>query len=205
MSRHSPTNASIFTQHSSPPGIIQIHLRCRIIMQIKHIATRIMIAATRRVYQTGRIISFGPLRYFRSLELSPCLIKRNPGSDAWIRIQTIHDFFPLFPITSFRFSRTFQFCPVKIFPVLPFRITVSAWHILPYDNPQLVAIGIPSGRFYFDMLANHIKAEVFRLPDVINQSFIGRCGIKTIGPPSLIQRTKLEQRFIIQLQTNYSI
>ena len=50
-------------------------------MQIEHIATSIMITATRRIHQTGRIIPLRPLGDFRCFKLSPCFIKRNPNAN----------------------------------------------------------------------------------------------------------------------------
>lgn len=66
---HYPTDTTILSQNISSLGIIQIHFGSRIIMQVKHIATSIMVTSTCRIYQTGRIIFFSPFCNFRSLEL----------------------------------------------------------------------------------------------------------------------------------------
>ena len=136
-------------------------------VQVKHITTRIMVTTTCRIHQTGRIILLCPFSYFYRFKLSPSLVERHPGTNTRIRIQTIYDFLPFFAIITFRFSRTLHFRTIKILTHLPLWIAVTTRHILPYNNSKLVTIGIPTGRLNFDMLANHIKAKIFRLLDVI--------------------------------------
>ena len=155
---HYPTDTTVLSQNIRSLGIIQIHFGSRIIMQVKHIATSIMVTSTCRIYQTGRIIFFSPFCNFRSLELPPCLIERNPCSDTWIRIQAIHNFFPFFTVTSLRNRRTLFFRTFKIFAVLPLRITITARHILPHNNSQLITMSIPTGRFHFNMFTYHIES-----------------------------------------------
>ena len=134
MSLYYPANTSIFTQYCRSLCIIQIQFRSRIVMQIQHIPTSVMVTSTGRIDQTGRVILFGPLHYFRSFKLSPSFIKWNPCANARIRVQCIHDFLPFLPVTSFRFRTSLHFSALKIFPVLPFRVTVTAGHILPYND-----------------------------------------------------------------------
>ena len=43
-------------------------------------------------------------------------------------------------IIGFGFGGAFQFCSVEIAAVLPFRITVTARHILPYADTQTVTM-----------------------------------------------------------------
>ena len=170
-------------------------------MQVKHITTSIMITATCWIHQTGRIILFCPFSSFNGLKLSPSLIKWHPGTNARIRIQTVHYFFPFFAIISFWFGWTLHFRTIKVLPVLPLRVAVTTRHVLPHNNSKLVAICIPTGRLYFNMFTDHIITKIFCLLNVIQQSFIRRSRIQTVRPPTLIKRAKLEQRFIIQFQT----
>ena len=95
----------------------------------------------------------------------------------YCRIKTINDFFPFFSIVSFRFGRTRQFCSFKILPILPFRIFITTWHILPYNNAHLITISIPTSRFYFYMFPYHIKAKILRFFNIIAQRLICRCRI----------------------------
>lgn len=171
-------------------------------MQVEHIAARIMVTATGRIHQTGRVVLLGPFSYFHRLELSPSLVERHPGTDARIRVQAIHNLFPLLAVIAFGLGGTLSFRTVEILAHLPFRIAVAARHILPYNHSQLVAIGIPTGRLHFDVLADHIETEILRLLNVIQQGLVRRSRVQAVGPPTLVERTELEQCFIVQLQTH---
>ena len=48
------------------------------------------------------------------------------------------------------------------------------------------------------MLSNHIESHLLGLHDIKLKSIVGRRGIKSIWPPSLIKRSELEQDFIIE-------
>ena len=161
-------------------------------MQIEHIATSIMITATRRIHQTGRIIPLRPLGDFRCFKLPPCFIKRHPCTDTGIRIQTIHDLFPFFAVTSLRLCRTLILRTIKISAILPFGTTITTRHVLPYDNAQTVTMGVPACRLHLDVFTDHIITEILGFLNVIQQSLIGRRRIQTIRPPALIEGTKLE-------------
>ncbi len=60
---------------------------------------------------------------------------------------------------------------------------------------------VPTCRFYLDVLTNHVETEVLSLLNIITQSLISRCGIKTVRPPALVERTELEERLVVQFQT----
>ena len=59
---------------------------------------------------------------------------------------------------------------------------------------------VPTCRFHLDMLANHIETEIFRLLYIIQQSLVCGSCIQSVGPPTLVQRSKLEQSLVIQFQ-----
>ena len=48
------------------------------------------------------------------------------------------------------------------------------------------------------MLAGHVEAELLGDFDVVAQGFIGRRGVKAIGPEALVERADLEQRFAVE-------
>ena len=127
-------DTSIFTQYGSTSRIVKEHVRARIVVKIENIATSIVITTTGRIHQAARIVFFSPCYDFRSLELSPCFIERNPYGDTRIRIQTVDDFFPLFAVVSFRSSRTNHFRTVEIIACLPLWARTTVRHILPYDQ-----------------------------------------------------------------------
>ena len=66
-------------------------------------------------------------------------------------------------------------------------------------------MSVPACRFYFDVLTYYVVAEVLRLLQVINQCFVCRCGIQTVRPPPLVERTELEIVFVVQLQASDAI
>ena len=64
---------------------------------------------------------------------------------------------------------------------------------------------IPTCRFHLHVFTDHVKSEVFGFLNIINQRFVCRSCIQSVGPPSLIERTELEHIFIVQLQTYNSV
>ena len=60
---------------------------------------------------------------------------------------------------------------------------------------------VPARRFDLHVLADHIVTQLLGLYDVERQRLVRRSGIESVGPPALIQRTELEQRFVVQFQT----
>ena len=74
----------------------------------------------------------------------------------------------------------------------------DARHVLPYEKTVEVAIVIPPCRFKLDMLADHIESHLLGLDDVKQKSLVRRCSIKSVWPPSLIERSELEQRLVVE-------
>ena len=88
---------------------------------------------------------------------------------------------------------------------LPLGVAVTARHILPHDDSLAVAIGVPRSRLHLDVLANHVEAPLFCLVDVENHCLIARCRVETIGPPALVERTKLEEVLVVELHAHNAI
>ena len=65
------------------------------------------------------------------------------------------------------------------------------------NDTQTVTMCVPTCRFHLDMLANHIETEIFRLLYIIQQSLVCGSCIQSVGPPTLVQRSKLEQSLVI--------
>lgn len=57
----------------------------------------------------------------------------------------------------------------------------AAYHILPYQHSQPVAVIVPALRLYFDMLSEHIEAKILHGPDVINKCFVAGGGVQAVG------------------------
>ena len=48
------------------------------------------------------------------------------------------------------------------------------------------------------MLTDHIESEILGLLDVILQCFVGRSGVKSVRPPTLVKRSELEESLTVQ-------
>ena len=77
----------------------------------------------------------------------------------------------------------------------------STWHILPYQNSNFIAMIIPAFGFHFNMFPYHIKPPFFSFFYIPTQGFVSRCCVNTIGPVSLIERSHLENKFIVECQS----
>ena len=74
----------------------------------------------------------------------------------------------------------------------------DARHVLPYHDSMKVAVVVPACRLKLDVLADHVEAHLLGLDDVPLKSLVGRCRIKTVRPPALVERTEVEQRLVVQ-------
>ncbi len=74
----------------------------------------------------------------------------------------------------------------------------AARHILPHEHSQLVAVIVVAGWLDFDVLAQHVEACLAQPADFPLHGFIGGWRVQAVRPPSLIQRTMLEDRPAVQ-------
>ncbi len=173
-------------------------------MKVKHISTSIEIAATGRIYKTRRIIGFSPGCDLRGLELSPCLIERDPHGYTRIRVQTVHDLLPFLAILRFTLRSTVFFNAVEIPTILPLGICIAARHILPYDDTIAIAVCVPGSRFDLYVLTDHVKAPILCFVNIVDQCFMRWSCIEAVRPPALIERAELEQILVVELQAHYT-
>src|ERR1051325_8768268 len=75
---------------------------------------------------------------------------------------------------------------------------MAAWHVLPDEQPQLVAPIIPAVRLHLHMLTCHVETKLLRNLNIVTKSLIGRSGVKAIRPESLVERTDHEIRFVVK-------
>ena len=94
MPRQRQSDAAKLTQHRGAGGIIKIKPRLRIVVNGQHVAHLEVVAAAGRNDQPGRVVLLGPLGDLFGLELSPSLIKGNPGHHRRMRVQQVHDRLP---------------------------------------------------------------------------------------------------------------
>ncbi len=196
--------AAVFSEHIGAGGIKKIHRRRRIIMQVKNVAAGIEVAAAGWIHKARRVVRLRPRSNFGCFELPPGLVERHPCGYTRIIIEAIHYFPPFIAVHLFTLGTSHTLRAVEVAVLYPFGPLVAAGHILPYDYALAVAIRIPYGRLYLDMLANHIEAPILGLVYVVYQSLVGRRGIQAVGPPALVKRLELEQRFIVELHTHYA-
>src|SRR5690606_13399264 len=132
------------------------------------------------VDQADGIVVHGPAGDLFSLELPPGLVKGYPYYYGREIIERVHDRFPFGAEDLFRFRAALPFRADarNARTCIPLIAHVPAWHILPYQHAQLVAMVIPAGRFHLHMLADHIKTHFLRLDDVKKKSFVARRGIE---------------------------
>ena len=63
---------------------------------------------------------------------------------------------------------------------------------------------VPAGGLYFDMLAEHVEAELFHLFDVVDHRLFRRRRHKALGPVSLVQDPVEEVWLAVQKQPGFS-
>lgn len=76
----------------------------------------------------------------------------------------------------------------------------SAYHVLPYDDAQTVAMVIPARRLYLNVLPYHIEAQFLHGTDIVNKRLVGRGSIKAVRPVALVQHTVEEKGGVVQAE-----
>ena len=56
----------------------------------------------------------------------------------------------------------------------------------------------PARRLDLDVLADHVESEFPGLFDVELQRLVGRCGVESVRPPALVERSEMEERLAVQ-------
>lgn len=157
------------------------------------------------IHQTRRVVVLCPVGYFFGFELAPSFIERYPYSYARIVVESINDLFPFFPIGLFAFGSALQLFSVEVVSSLPFGVFVAAGHIPPDDNAFAVAVGVPCGGFYLDMLTYHVVAPVDGLVDVVYHRLVRmeRCTIRR-GHHPWSEKPVVKQVFVVELEAHHS-
>ena len=87
-----------------------------------------------------------------------------------------------------------------------FRDRASAvHHVLPDDHPDPVAVVVPAGGLYFDMLAEHVEAQLLHLFDVEDERFVSRRRHQGLRPVALVEDPVEEIRRTVQEKTGLSV
>ena len=84
-------------------------------------------------------------------------------------------------------------------------MTVAVRHVLPDEEPHFVAVVVETARLDFHVFAQHVEAHLLRHDQVVFERFVCRGGVKTVRPPSLIERTVLEDEFAVDHHAGDSV
>lgn len=146
-----------------PPGIVQGQRGIGIMVDVQDIPAGAVIASTRGIYQSRRIMVLRPVSDFDRLELSPGFIERGPDRDAGIGHQAIHDLLPFLAVVGVGLCTAFDLLTAVVFEGFSLGERIAAGHVLPDDQAQLVASGVPACWLDLHVLANHVEppSELF--------------------------------------------
>ena len=126
--------------------------------------------------------------------LSPTFVERHPHTDARMLFKGIDDVVTLFVEDLVQFLLSTQLTTVA-----------TARHILPNDEAIAVTPFVPQVVLHFNVFTYHIHSQRLDGLQVIDHCFVGRGSQKTVGPPSLIERSIHEYGFSIQQESRMPI
>ncbi len=193
-----------------------------IIVQAAQVAALLVKPAAGVVYQPCGIQAAYKIRGLQGVELSPALIKRNPANDGRMDAQGFYRI----PCFTEKLLPPLRIPAGKKAAAVPAVLNgnvhgvkkggkvgdepvavgaAAAYHILPHQHSQPVAVIVPALRLYFDMLAKHIEAQLLHGPDIINKCLITGRGVKAVRPVALIQDAGLHIRPVIQEDTAQAV
>ena len=161
------------------------------------------------INDSRRVIFLDSLADSLCVKLSPRLVKRNPTSDRSAVIKMVYRL----KRCLFVLSAAFLIVNAEPF-VMAVRnasdkhirqhadeehinLLCAAYHVLPNDHAQLIAMVIPASRFDFYMLSEHVEAEILHLFDIKNHRFIAGRSHSAVRPIALVEKSCLEIRFVI--------
>lgn len=144
----------------------------------------------------------------KGIKLSPALVKGHPADNGGMVIKRFYRIpgFAVKKLLPFFFSSGKK--GAALFPVIhgpvkgieksshisdePVAVRgASAYHVLPYEHAQPVAVVIPALRLYFYMLSYHVEAQLLHGTDIEEKGLVAGSGIKPVGPVALIQHACL--------------
>src|SRR5262249_7161472 len=126
------------------------------------------------------------------VELAPSLVENHPHDDARVVVQSVQHGPQLEFELPGRLGRTGDF------PLLGRDPSVTAGHILPDQEAQLIAPVIPTLRLDLDVLTRQIEAEFLGYLDIVLERFIRRSGVDSVRPEALVERAELEHELAIE-------
>src|SRR5262249_33636925 len=135
------------TEHRRP---VRFGIRCArpgINVNVMYIADLHIVPAARAIDQPARIILLDQAGETRGVELAPALVEDDPHDDARMVVQ------PVEHAPQFELELPGRFGGAGDLPLTGRYASIAAGHVLPDQEPQLIAPVIPALRLHFDMLA----------------------------------------------------
>ena len=168
--------------------------RPRIAVDIENIAGAPVGPSTGVVDQPAGVVSLDPGDDPLRVILAPAFVERDPHDNRGMGAERIDHALQLEFELPGRFLAPLQVGLVSADPA------VAVGHILPNQQAQLVAPVIQPVGLHLDMLAQHVAADPLERLQVVAQRLVGRRGVKSVGPPPLVEWSVLEDEPVVEHQ-----
>ena len=169
----------------------------------------LVVPAAGVVDETGGVVILYRGAYLLGVKLTPALVEGHPAADGDAVIEIVYHAEKLV----FEFLSPFGLVALKalIHIILDMDVDIrkhagkdvadilaAAYHILPHEHTEPVAVVIPPERLLLDMLAEHIVTELLHLLNVEYHCLVGRRGELALGPIALVEQTSLKIGLVIE-------
>ena len=146
------------------------------------------------VDQTRRVERAAEVDDAVRVELTPTFVEGNPHHDAGEEVERVEH------LTKFNFvvgdglGGAFRVGIVAADVML----RVAAGHVLPDEETHLVARVVVTRGLDLDVFAQHVESEILENLEIVDHPFFGRRGVESVRPPALVERTVLEDEFVVE-------
>ena len=194
--------SAVFAQDRGAIFLRREHIRAGVAVHIADVAALGPIRPTGGAGDNARRIELAAkIDDAVRVKLAPTFVEGDPHDDAREHIERIEHLTQFNFVVGNGFRSAFGVGSVRR-NVLG---GVAARHILPDEQAEPVArIVVPRG-LDLDMLTQHIEPEIFQDLEIVDHAFFGRGRVQAVRPPALIQRTMLEDKFVVQQETRNSV
>ena len=69
---------------------------------------------------------------------------------------------------------------------------------MPDEETHLVARVVVTRGLDLDVFAQHVESEILENLEIVDHPFFGRRGVESVRPPALVERTVLEDEFVVE-------
>ena len=81
----------------------------------------------------------------------------------------------------------------------------AVYHVLPDEHAEAVAVIVPAQRLDFDVLAEHVEAQVLHELNVKNHRVVARRGVEPVREVALVKNAVLEIRPAVEKQPGNAV